>query len=144
MGLSWVGTIFVPTQFKSLTLSHPNQTSPNKTLVLKLAHSLSYFPISKIPSSCYPLCFPIPFPDSFTLNSPLYFPASFPFFSSPPHRTEPNQTHPNFLFPFQIFLILQGFSGFLSLFDFSLTTGPLTKPNQIELKMKSGNKSENG
>ena len=88
--------------------------------------------------------FPIPFPDSFTLNSPLYFPASFPFFSSPPHRTEPNQTHPNFLFPFQIFLILQGFSGFLSLFDFSLTTGPLTKPNQIELKMKSGNKSENG
>ena len=33
---------------------------------------------------------------------------------------------------------------FLSLFDFSLTTGPLTKPNQIELKMKSGNKSENG
>ena len=136
--------IFVPTQFKIHILSHPNQTSPNKTLVLKLAHSLSYFPISKIPSSCYPLCFPIPFswffhPSFSAISSRLF---SLNLHTS--HVNELNQNHPDSLFPFQIFLILQGFSGFLSLFDFSLTTGPLTKLNQIELKMKSGKKGENG
>ena len=136
--------IHVLPQFKSLTLSHPNQTSPNKNLVQKLAHSLSYFPISKIPSSCYPLCFPIPFswffhPSFSALSSRLF---SLNLHTS--HVNELNQTHPDSLFPFQIFLILQGFSGFLSFFDFGLTAGPLTKMNQIELKMKSGKKGENG
>ncbi|MBS5469771.1 MAG: hypothetical protein KHX69_13345 [Clostridium sp.] len=62
--LDRVGTIIVPTQFNFLTLSHPNQTSPNQNLVLKLAPSLSYFPSS----------FPIPFPDFITLHSPPLFP----------------------------------------------------------------------
>ena len=34
--------VIVPTQFKIHILSHPNQTSPNKNLVLKLAHSLLF------------------------------------------------------------------------------------------------------
>ena len=47
--------------------------------------------------------FPIPFPDSFTLLIPLYLPASFPFFSSPPHWTEPNPNPSSFPFPFSNF-----------------------------------------
>ena len=132
------------------TCSHPIQIPhiiPSKSNITKQDPRPKFTQFKFISHSIFPLLnplFPFPFPDFFTLHSPLSFPASFPFFSSPPHRTEPNQTHPDFLFPFQIFLILQGFSGFLSLFDFSLTTGPLTKPNQIELKMKSGKKGENG
>ena len=87
-------------------------------IVLKLAHSLSYFPISKIPSSCYPLCFPIPFswffhPSFSALSSRLF---SLNLHTS--HVNELNQNHPDSLFPFQIFLILQGFSGFFLNFTF--------------------------
>ena len=128
----------VPTQFKSLTLSNPNQTSPNKTLVLKLAHSLSYFPISKIPSSCYPLCFPIPFSWFFHPSFSAYPSRLFSLNLHTSPVNEPNQTHPHFLFPFQIFLILQGFSGFFIPFWFQPyhRSSNETESNWIEYKKR--------
>ena len=126
-----------PSHYPIQIKHHLTKTSSKNLLILSLI-----FPFQKFPRPVILFVFPFPFPDFFTLRSPLYLPASFPFFAL--QHTEPNQTHPNFLFPFQIFLILQGFSGFLSLFDFRLITGPLTKPNQIKLKIESGKKSENG
>ena len=57
-----------------------------------------------------------------------------------------NRTKPILIFfsLFKFSLFYKGFPAFLSLFDFSLTTDPLTKPNQIELNIKSGKEGENG
>lgn len=80
---SAAGTNNVPTQFKSLILSHPNQTSPNKTLVQNLLILSLIFPFQKSLRPVILFVFPFPFPDFFTLNSPLYFPASFLFSNFP-------------------------------------------------------------
>ena len=123
--------------------SHPIQNPhiiPSKFNITKQEPRPKFTQFKTISRFIFPSLFLIPSP--FILR--FTFPPLFPFLALRHIGLNRIQTHPDFLFPFQIFLILQGFSGFLSLFDFSLTAGPLTKPNQIELKMKSGKKGENG
>ena len=100
--------MFVPTQFKSFTLSHPNSTSLNRNLVLNLLNSKPFHVSFSHPFSWF-------LHPSFSALSSRLFSLFLALQHTGLNRT---QTHPDFLFPFQIFLILQGFSGFFLNFTF--------------------------
>ena len=119
--------LYVPTQFKIHILSHPNSTSLNRNLVLNLLNSKPFHVSFSHPFSWF-------LHPSFSAYPSRLF--SLNLHTSPVN--EPNQTHPHFLFPFQIFLILQGFSGFFIPFWFQPyhRSSNETESNWIEYKKR--------
>ena len=111
-------SLYVPTQFKIHILSHPNQTSPNKNLVLKLAHSLLFSHFKNL----FVLLSFLFSHSLFLIPSPFSFRFTFPplFTRLALQHTGLNRTKPILIF-FSLFKFSLFYKGFPAFFLISLS-----------------------